>query len=378
MDFLINGFPENESHEKKSSAKKNPSPVGDDFEDMMKAMGIQAFQMPSPGANGSFDLTNLMQQMLGMLDPSSLMGNTCSSSSGTSPIQAKDIEFENGDFKAFTSMTLAEVAIEEREDLKSDFATVYGVSSDDNISVDILKDMPFTGEMSKDFFMNNIDHFGITGFSERYILCNAVPNNSDDLGVFFAIVKTPAEFSVIIPKYGNTYDISNGVPSLYNTISNSEMFENGVFRHMNISKVRLGLDWVTYIKKPHSLSPTEFGTIKPILSGAEIAERDGSVYYYLGHLISNDDSETELFKKDMGCENTKVFDFYVKLPSRECPPHVLAKAFKNVDFNECGLFKNTSLKARGSALYIDLDLGVIPKYLYSIFLNRIDNNDYMY
>ena len=381
MDFLINGLPENESHEKKST-KKSPSQNSDflGMDDIFKSMGIQPIDMSSLGAaSGLGDINNIMNQLMGMLDPSKFTNLGSVPSSTNMP--ATNITFENGESKAFLSMQPASVSIIESEDIKSDFCMINSITSDDNISVDILKNLEFTGEMSKDFFLENIDHFGITGYGEKYILCNAVPVDPNDLGVFFAIVRTPNDFEVIIPKYGNTYFYDDSVADvfLYNTDDHSEMFENGVFRFTNISKIRLGLEWMLYTEKQTRFTPTDFGTIKPILSGAEINERDGSVYVYIGHLISNDSGESQQFKKDIGCENTKVFDFYVKFKSRECQSSVIAKVFGNIsDFNTCNLFKNADLNARGSALYIDLDLGAIPKYLYKILINRVDDNDYMY
>ena len=386
MDFLIKGLPENENHEKKSSAKKNSS-TDNEMEEMLKAMGLNIFPDPSSMQNNNCnnplsDLSGLMNTIMGMLDPNCNL-NSATSNPGTPNIKlinsigAQNINFENGESDAFINTPLASIVVEESEDIQSDFKMLYKITGDDNIDVSILSGFKFHGDFTEEDFMNMFNHFGIVGYGEKYMLCNAVSENADELGIFFAIVKTFNGYEVVVPKYGNTYFMTGPDPSLYNCEEHSAMYENGTFKYTNLSKVRLGLDWMLYVDKGHRYSPVDFGTIKPVLSGAEISERDAQ-YVYVGHLISNDDDEATLFKKDMGCENKKVFDLYIRFDSRECQPSVIAKVLKNVDLNTCNIFKNGELKARGSALYIDMDLGVIPKYLYKILMNRVDSDEYLY
>ena len=375
MDFLINGFPSNDSHEKKNSSGKSNNDLPPDIQNFLSNNGIDmnAFDSIMQGSLG--DLSNMLSNMFGMGSLINPQSQKLSQMQNATPIQ----EYENGTARAFhnNGRTFKSVEYVENENLKSDFFYVKNITSDEDIDVKNLDDLDFYSEdIDKEWFLENNKMFSVNGYSEKYLICSTVANDDDHIGMFFAIIQTDInKYAVVIPKYGNTYKDKN---TLYSNTADPDMFEDGVFKHVNMSMVRLALDWMLYtgVKKNPYLSPVDFGNIRIIPSAIEDISDSGS-YVKVGHIITNNSDKTNEFKNDIG-EDRKTFDFYIHLENRSCTPTILTEALQDVDFNTNKFIAQCELKYRKGYVYIDCDFGNVPEFLFKIRLGQIEPNDYLY
>ena len=376
MDFLINGFPSNDSHEKKNSSSNNNNDLPPDIQNFLNNSGFDPSSM-NMMSGGLDDLANMLTSMLGL--PSNMFSGLQNAANSmvqkATPIQ----EFENGKASAFHNRgkTFKTIEYVENENLKSDFFYVKGITSDEDIDISCINDLDFYSEdIDKDWFFENNKLFSVNGYGEKYLICSTVSTNEDSIGLFFAIIQTDVnKYAIIVPKYGNTY---KGKNTQYSGTADPEMFNEGTFKHVNMSMVRLALDWMMYEKsdKTPYLSPVDFGDIRIIPSAIEDISGEGT-YVKVGHIITNNNNRTNEFKNDIG-ENRKTFDFYIHLSNRTCSPTIFTEAIQDVDFNSNKFIAQHELMYRKGYVYIDCDFGNVPEFLFKIKLGQISPNDYLY
>jgi hypothetical protein len=203
--------------------------------------------------------------------------------------------------------------------------------------------------------------------NNKYMLLKAIPSISEEPFVI-ALIYNDHEFELVIPEYGNTYDLETGElfdvildANLYHLVNGEAILKNP----LNLAKIRAGLDLVLYEKKKPILSISNFG--KVINSPSVHPERADLMK--LGRIKANDSSVAKLFKRDFDFDpNQDVFDFYVKLPY-EYPASVLAplgRYLLNIDFNTNKKMQSLELKAVSGSngyIYVELDLGEFPDYI---------------
>jgi hypothetical protein len=195
------------------------------------------------------------------------------------------------------------------------------------------------------------------------IIFRAVLGDQSLENFIVAVIINNNSFEMVVPEYGNTYDIETGLP--YNRKTDAELYVDTpkgkkLMSPVDMTKIRAGLELALFETKRPTLSPAEFGRI---IQAKHSPEESGR-WIRVGKIQSNESISAKIFKRDFDIDDSKTtFDFYVRLP-KEYPYKVLealADYLMTNDFNENGRIQSSELKANGTGdLYVDLDLGTLP------------------
>ena len=386
MDFMINGFPENESHSTNNKNSGNGS--ANEIEDMLKAMGFDMSSAPQP----SGDISDIFSNIMSLLGMGSFAGSnnyrnnqkntSCNQQCSTSNVDDEEkIIFNNGDVAAFIAdgHSFASVSVSFEENFKETFLNDHNID-EETFSVDVLRDDNyFSIDFPKESFFKMFDSVSLIGFSDAYLLFSANPIDSDDLGIFFAVVKSKGEYCVVVPKYGNPYIADENGVSLYNCVESPNYFENGTFKFINLSKIRLALEWMFVEEKRVILSPLDIGTIKQLdgIVWDEKLIRNFS-FFNIGYIVLNNTSAAKQFKKDIDCE-TETVPLYLRVEDKDFNVIDLKKLLDNVDFNTSDFMKYSEIRFMNGMSYVDFGgSGDILKFIQKIARNKVNDKDYLY
>lgn len=178
-----------------------------------------------------------------------------------------------------------------------------------------------------------------------------------------AIIINDNSFEMVVPEYGNTYDVETGLPydrekdaALYVETSKGMVLMSPV----DMEKIRAGLELALFEDKRPTLPPGDFGRVIQSKHKAT----DSGRWIKVGKIQSNESLSAKIFKKDFDIDDEKtMFDFMVRLPEEHSYKvlDALSDYIATVDLNENGRIQSSELKANGTGeLYVDLDLGRLP------------------
>jgi hypothetical protein len=213
--------------------------------------------------------------------------------------------------------------------------------------------------------LSKIEKIEYINHTDKYIIFKAIPKSPTDEGFVLSLIYSDHEFIVVVPEYGNTYDINTG--NLLDVIVDADLYKvsNGepvLKQPLDLKKIRAGLDLVLYENKKPVLSIANFG--KVINSPSAQPEKTDMIK--IGRIKSNNSAVSNLFKRDFDFDtDQEVFDFYVKLPDEYAVGTLvpLAKYITNIDFNTNKRMQTLELKAVSGSkgyIYVELDLGDFP------------------
>jgi hypothetical protein len=196
------------------------------------------------------------------------------------------------------------------------------------------------------------------------IIFRGIPGDPKHEPFIVAVIINENSFEMVIPEYGNTYDVETGIP--YHKENDSALYVDTakgkvLMSPVDMEKIRAGLELALFEDKKPTLSPGEFGRIAQSKHKAEESGR----WIKVGRIQSNESLSAKIFKKDFDIDDEKtMFDFLVRLPDEY--PHKVLDALSDyistVDLNDNGRIQSSELKANGTGeLYVDLDLGRLPK-----------------
>lgn len=211
----------------------------------------------------------------------------------------------------------------------------------------------------------NIRSIDLVESNDKYILFRGIPGYQGMEPMYIAIIKFQGEFEIVIPEYGNSFEIATG--DLFDHKEDAELFLDTpmgkvLMRPADISKMKTGLDLVLFEPRKPMFSIRDFGSVIVDPAKSEFA----SEYIHIGDIISNESEGARLFKKDFDIpEDSKSLKFFVKL-KREYPEDTL-NTLSNyisdaIDFNENSKVIMNELKysSSGRFAYIEIDLGDLP------------------
>ncbi len=198
---------------------------------------------------------------------------------------------------------------------------------------------------------------------EKAIVFRALPQEKNLESFIVAIIINENSFEMLVPEYGNTYDVETGLP--YDREKDAALYVNGpkgkvLMSPVDMEKIRAGLELALFEDKRPTLSPGEFGRI---IQSKHKATESGR-WIKVGRIQSNESLSASIFKRDFDIDNDKtMFDFLVRLPEEYSYKvlDALSDYLATNDLNENGRIQSSELKANGTGeLYVDLDLGRLP------------------
>jgi hypothetical protein len=178
-----------------------------------------------------------------------------------------------------------------------------------------------------------------------------------------AVIINDNSFEMVVPEYGNTYDVETGLP--YDKEKDAALYVDSpkgrvLMSPVDMEKIRAGLELALFEDKKPTLSPGEFGRIIQSKHKAT----DSGRWIKVGKIQSNESLSAKIFKRDFDIDDEKtMFDFMVRLPEEHSYKvlDALSDYISTVDLNENGRIQSSELKKNGTGeLYIDLDLGKLP------------------
>lgn len=258
--------------------------------------------------------------------------------------------------------------------LKQNFENAFGK---DDIPLKKFDDIPLctavSGDSDDGYLLGYMSNFKVADYQDKYVLLYGEPNkdiikDKYSFGAFIAMIEDPdGKFSIVLPEYGNTFDIN--AKMLYAANEPDDLFDdNGNFMALDINKIEAGLNTVLYYPKDVLVSPLKFGTFtyqeEKLPESVKLVDR-----IKIGVLTDNGSADASLFKKDFDLDpNKTVFDFYVKFSSNmtAAEANAINEMFAK-DATNSAIFTDSELKADGDDLYITFDTdsfaGLLDKWL---------------
>lgn len=258
--------------------------------------------------------------------------------------------------------------------LKQNFENAFGK---DDIPLKKFDDIPLctavSGDSDDGYLLGYMSNFKVADYQDKYVLLYGEPNkdiikDKYSFGAFIAVIEDPdGKFSIVLPEYGNTFDIN--AKMLYAANEPDDLFDdNGNFMALDINKIEAGLNTVLYYPKDVLVSPLKFGTFtyqeEKLPESVKLVDR-----IKIGVLTDNGSADASLFKKDFDLDpNKTVFDFYVKFSSNmtAAEANAINEMFAK-DATNSAIFTDSELKADGDDLYITFDTdsfaGLLDKWL---------------
>lgn len=258
--------------------------------------------------------------------------------------------------------------------LKQNFENAFGK---DDIPLKKFDDIPLctavSGDSDDGYLLGYMSNFKVADYQDKYVLLYGEPNkdiikDKYSFGAFIAMIEDPdGKFSIVLPEYGNTFDIN--AKMLYMANEPDDLFDdNGNFMALDINKIEAGLNTLLYYPKDVLVSPLKFGTFtyqeEKLPESVKLVDR-----IKIGVLTDNGSADASLFKKDFDLDpNKTVFDFYVKFSSNmtAAEANAINEMFAK-DATNSAIFTDSELKADGDDLYITFDTdsfaGLLDKWL---------------
>ena len=258
--------------------------------------------------------------------------------------------------------------------LKQNFENAFGK---DDIPLKTFDDIPLctavSGDSDDGYLLGYMSNFKVADYQDKYVLLYGEPNkdiikDKYSFGAFIAMIEDPdGKFSIVLPEYGNTFDIN--AKMLYAANEPDDLFDdNGNFMALDINKIEAGLNTVLYYPKDVLVSPLKFGTFtyqeEKLPESVKLVDR-----IKIGVLTDNGSADASLFKKDFDLDpNKTVFNFYVKFSSKmtAAEANAINEMFAK-DATNSAIFTDSELKADGDDLYITFDTdsfaGLLDKWL---------------
>ena len=258
--------------------------------------------------------------------------------------------------------------------LKQNFENAFGK---DDIPLKKFDDIPLctavSGDSDDGYLLGYMSNFKVADYQDKYVLLYGEPNkdiikDKYSFGAFIAMIEDPdGKFSIVLPEYGNTFDIN--AKMLYAANEPDDLFDdNGNFMALDINKIEAGLNTVLYYPKDVLVSPLKFGTFtyqeEKLPESVKLVDR-----IKIGVLTDNGSADASLFKKDFDLDpNKTVFNFYVKFSSKmtAAEANAINEMFAK-DATNSAIFTDSELKADGDDLYITFDTdsfaGLLDKWL---------------
>jgi len=250
------------------------------------------------------------------------------------------------------------------EDIYENFKDVYGEGSYDLSMFATLQGYNLAPALQ------SIDKLEYLEHNDNYILLRAYSDSNNEIEDFVvAIIQMDDEFQMMVPMYGNTYNIESGNvivkgidDTLYLEEEKNDVVEVNLKNPLDLERLKTSIDIALYEEKRPLLSVQEFGKIFVAPAPSTFT----SNFVKVGRIKAYDSKEVEMFK--MHCdidEDQEIFDFYIKLDDEYSARMLRAvqEYFKYIDFNTNEKIKNCELYSRNyEALYIELDLGSLPEF----------------
>lgn len=258
--------------------------------------------------------------------------------------------------------------------LKQNFENAFGK---DDIPLKKFDDIPLctavSGDSDDGYLLGYMSNFKVADYQDKYVLLYGEPNkdiikDKYSFGAFIAMIEDPdGKFSIVLPEYGNTFDIN--AKMLYAANEPDDLFDDdGNFMALDINKIEAGLNAALYYPKDVLVSPLKFGTFtyqeEKLPESVKLVDR-----IKIGVLTDNGSADASLFKKDFDLDpNKTVFDFYVKFSSNmtAAEANAINEMFAK-DATNSAIFTDSELKADGDDLYITFDTdsfaGLLDKWL---------------
>ena len=224
------------------------------------------------------------------------------------------------------------------KDIKDIFEDTYGVK---NVYDNLVGDF----EILKDI---QIKEFKYIKNSENYILLEGTVEDSSKKPILVALFLTEdEELSMIIPTYGNSFDVETG---------------DFLNREYDLKKVQTEVELMLYREHYPITSINDFGTVIPDMY-FEPNERGDSIY--IGKIRDNDTELSRIFRHDFDLnEDLKTFNFFVKI-NREGSwrtLQIIRKFLMGIDFNTNPKIQTYELQVdKKGDLFIEIDLGDFPE-----------------
>ncbi len=212
--------------------------------------------------------------------------------------------------------------------------------------------------------MRDVEKISYINHTDKFIMFKAFPNKNDKEPFIVAFIQQDDKsFELIVPQYGNSYDMATG--QSFDKFNDTHLFNpDGTLKSpIDMRKIEVGLDLLTYEDKKPILSVKDFGNVVPSQTAVEYPDDKIKI----GKIMSNESKMAKLFKRDFEIEENKTaFDFYVKFKT-DMPAEVLQKIsdyLVNVDFDTNPKIQTLELKVTtNGSIYIDIDLGDLPKFI---------------
>lgn len=198
---------------------------------------------------------------------------------------------------------------------------------------------------------------------DKAIIFRGIPGETRLEPFIVAVIVNDNSFEMVVPEYGNTYDLETGFP--YDREKDSALYVDSpkgrvLMSPVDMEKIRAGLDLALFEDRKPTLSPGQFGRI---IQSKHKATESGR-WIKVGRIQSNESISASIFKRDFDIDNDKtMFDFLVRLPEEHSYKvlDALSDYLATNDLNENGRIQSSELKANGTGeLYVDLDLGRLP------------------
>jgi hypothetical protein len=202
--------------------------------------------------------------------------------------------------------------------------------------------------------------------NENFILFKGMPVNTTNTvmePIYIAIVQYQNEFELVIPEFGNSFDVETG--DLFDQVNDADLYvsdRNGnkiLIIPADLEKIKVGLNLVLFENKKPYITVQDFGRVVST-EARPMEDMDDAVY--IGNLKSNEEETSLTFKEDYNLKGTS-FDFYVKLKKGYNNRTLvnLSDFLSSIDFNENNKIAQHLLKVdQNKRLYIELDLDGLP------------------
>jgi hypothetical protein len=254
------------------------------------------------------------------------------------------------------------VLYERNTNLLSDFKAKYG----DHERYDVEIFSPNIKVSNAIEGLSRLKYFDYVESNEKYILFRGIPGDDEYEPFFTAIIQLEGEFEMVIPEYGNSFDIET--TDAFSKVDHKHLFVDTpmgkiLMQPANIDKIRTGVELVLFQNIKPMLSIADFGTVVLEIKDAETP----SEFIHMGKITSNESRKALLFKHDFDLDqNQKEFDFFVRLKGQlsEETLNNIAFYLSAIDFNESTKIQTHELKCTQSKdIYINIDIDGLPRFI---------------
>jgi ribosomal protein L7/L12 len=345
--FLKNVNPDILSEIKKSKEKGN-----DVTEDQINELMLDIFGKPN--SKGEVDVSKMLEAM----------------AKGIEHEEEDDEEEEEEDIEldenlAMDVSTLLDpdsfkvVLFEPNRNLLEEFQTEFGMGPDYKISL-------FTEIKGFNLIegLTEIESISFIEGNENYLLFRGKSKNQGDEDIIMGFIQDRGDFMLIIPSFGNTYDLESGLllnprkhPLLYTEDKSGNM---KLTDPVDMKKIHTGIGNVLYEYKKPVLSVQQFGKV---LTSKTTVTRGGNALI-IGTILSSESPMSLTFKKDFSLPlEAKVFNFFIKFNRQYSKAELseLAEYLFTVDFTKNEYIQTIELKADSDGdIFIEMDLGDLP------------------